>query len=140
MKIKSLLLILLIFQALSINAQNYNSSYLLAKSGSGAVSIAQSGRQSTPYFCASQFNQLIAKEKKSHPMVKTGKILTYVGLPLMVIGGIMVASSDALYYECVNGVCEGDATGGFGIVILAAGTGLTGTGIILWTIGKKKSR
>ena len=75
---------------------------------------------------------------RRHPMEKTGRILTYIGVPLAIIGGIMVAGADELYYNCVNGNCTGDARGGFGVVALAAGVGLSGTGGVLWIIGSKK--
>tara|TARA_R110002051_G_scaffold165130_2_gene235930 strand:- start:51273 stop:51782 length:510 start_codon:yes stop_codon:yes gene_type:complete len=77
-------------------------------------------------------------KKRRHPMEKTGRILTYIGASLAIIGGIMVASADELYYECVNGNCTGDAKGGFGILMLGAGAGLSGTGTVLWIIGSKK--
>lgn len=77
-------------------------------------------------------------KKRRHPMEKTGRILTYIGVPLAIIGGIMVAGADELYYECVNGNCSGDARGGFGVVMLGAGAGLAGTGAVLWIIGSKK--
>jgi len=75
---------------------------------------------------------------RKHPMEKTGRILTYIGVPLAIIGGIMVAGADELYYECVNGNCTGDARGGFGVVGLAAGGGMSIAGAILWIIGSKK--
>ncbi|ASV32278.1 hypothetical protein [Maribacter cobaltidurans] len=77
-------------------------------------------------------------KRRRHPLEKTGRILTYIGVPLAIIEGIMVAGADELYYECVNGNCYGDARGGFGVVILGAGTGLAGTGTVLWVIGSKK--
>ncbi len=89
-------------------------------------------------FSVSEFNTLIKEASTPHPLVKTGKILTFIGIPLAIVGGIMVANSDALYYECINGVCDGDPQGGFGILLLASGVGMTGTGIVLWTIGKKR--
>ena len=36
-------------------------------------------------------------------MEKVGRILTYVGVPLAIAGGIMTANADEHYYECVNG-------------------------------------
>jgi hypothetical protein len=78
------------------------------------------------------------KFKRRHPLEKTGRILTYVGVPLAIIGGIMVSGADELYYECVNGDCSGDARGGFGVVLLGAGTGLSITGAVLWIVGAKK--
>jgi hypothetical protein len=75
---------------------------------------------------------------RRHPLEKTGRILTYIGVPLAIIGGIMVAGADELYYECVNGNCSGDARGGFGVVLLGAGSGMSITGAILWIIGSKK--
>lgn len=77
-------------------------------------------------------------KKRRHPLEKTGRILTYIGVPLTIIGGIMIAGADELYYECVNGNCSGDARGGFGVVMLGAGAGLAGTGTALWIIGSKK--
>ncbi len=76
--------------------------------------------------------------KRRSGMEKTGRILTYIGVPLAIVGGIMVAGADELYYNCVNGDCEGDARGGFGVVALAAGLGLSGSGTALWIIGSKR--
>lgn len=81
---------------------------------------------------------LSAFKKRRSGMERTGRILTFIGVPLGIIGGIMVAGSDELYYECVNGNCTGDARGGFGVVLLAAGVGLSGTGGVLWILGSKK--
>ncbi|UII20158.1 hypothetical protein [Fulvivirga ligni] len=89
-------------------------------------------------YSLAHYNKMMAERK--HPLVKTGKILTFIGIPLAVIGAIMVADADSLSYECYNGDCEGDASGAFGVIFLAAGVGMTGTGIVLWTIGNKKSK
>lgn len=81
------------------------------------------------------------KNSSQHGLVKVGKILTYIGAPLLVAGAIMVAKSDALYYTCTSGYgCEGDPLGAFGITALGAGIGMTGTGAVLWIIGGKKSK
>jgi len=87
---------------------------------------------------ANHLNASLHFKKNRSGMEKTGRILTFVGVPLAILGGIMVAGADELYYECVNGDCRGDASGGFGIVALAAGVGLSGTGGVLWIIGSKK--
>lgn len=87
---------------------------------------------------AENLNIALGFKKRRHPMEKTGRILTYVGVPLAIIGGIMVAGADELYYTCVNGDCTGDARGGFGVVLLGAGAGLSGTGTVLWILGSKK--
>ncbi len=87
---------------------------------------------------ANNLNTTLGFKKSRNGMEKTGRILTYIGVPLAILGGIMVAGADELYYNCVNGDCEGDARGGFGIVALAAGIGLGGTGGVLWIIGSKK--
>jgi len=83
-------------------------------------------------------NALETERAQANKMTKVGRVLTFVGLPLIVIGGIMVSNADEYYYECVNGVCEGDPQGAFGSLILAGGIGLTGTGVVLWTIGANK--
>jgi hypothetical protein len=77
--------------------------------------------------------------KYNHPLKKVGKILVFAGLPVLVLGSVMVASSDALYYECVNGECTGDPLGGFGITFMTLGLASTTTGGILWAIGADKS-
>jgi hypothetical protein len=87
---------------------------------------------------SNKLNMAYPFKRRRHPMEKTGRILTYIGVPLAIIGGIMVAGADELYYECVNGNCSGDARGGFGVVMLGAGAGLAGTGTVLWVIGSKK--
>lgn len=79
------------------------------------------------------------KRRRRSGMEKTGRILTFIGVPLGIIGGIMVASADELYYECVNGNCSGDAKGGFGVVMLGAGIGLSGTGTVLWVLGRRSN-
>ena len=83
-------------------------------------------------------NTALANKSRRHPMEKVGRILTYVGVPLAIIGGIMTANADEHYYECVNGDCTGDASGAFGAVFLGAGLGLSGTGGVLWILGSKK--
>lgn len=92
---------------------------------------------SSPYDTSS-LNEVLKLANEQHPMEKIGKVLTFIGLPLAVIGGAMVSQADALYYECYNGECEGDPKGGFGVIFLAAGVGLSGTGIVLWSIGRAK--
>ena len=86
------------------------------------------------------FYQVMEDAKPKHRLVKIGKTLTFVGIPLVVLGAVMVSGADAITYNCVNGECEGDAAGAFGALILAGGAGMTTTGIILWSIGAKKSR
>lgn len=79
-------------------------------------------------------------QTERHGLEKAGRVLTFIGVPLLIIGGVMVANSDGLYYNCANGTCEGDTQGGFGILLLSTGIGMTGTGIVLWTIGSKKTK
>lgn len=77
--------------------------------------------------------------KYTHPLKKVGRILTFVGVPVMILGAVMVANATELSYTCVNGNCQGDPLGGFGILFLAAGTASTATGITFWAIGGSKS-
>lgn len=138
MRIITLAILLLFLQAPSLLAQS-SYDFASARQLPANKNLLQVYQQPLS-FSATDFQQSINTEQKKHPLVKTGKILTFIGLPLLVIGGVMVANADALYYTCVNGECEGDARGGFGVVILGAGAGLTGTGIVLWSIGSSKSR
>ncbi len=79
-------------------------------------------------------------KKYRHPLEKVGKTLVFIGLPLTAIGAIMVSDADALYYNCVNGDCEGDPRGGFGVVFLSHGIGLSITGLALWSTGSNKTK
>ncbi len=102
--------------------------------------LAQAGKASQQSFSSAALQQALNAQPERHGLEKTGRVLTFIGVPLLIIGGVMVANSDALYYNCVNGTCEGDAQGGFGVVLLGTGIGLTGTGIVLWAIGSKKTK
>jgi hypothetical protein len=46
------------------------------------------------------------------------KILIFIGVPLAILGGIMISGADSYSYECVNGDCVGDAKGAFGSIFL----------------------
>ena len=89
-------------------------------------------------YSLAHYNKMMAERK--HPLVKTGKILTFIGIPLSVIGAILISEADPYRYECSNGTCEDNPDGAAGVLFLAAGVGMTGTGIVLWTIGNKKSK
>jgi len=118
------------------NFENSLEAYALVSTNEDAINF-----MSVEYVNAKELGEnltLALFQKNRNGMEKTGRILTYIGVPLAIIGGIMVAGANELYYNCVNGNCEGDARGGFGIVALAAGVGLGTTGGILWIIGSKK--
>ena len=102
--------------------------------------IVQPGKASQHSFSSVALQQALDAQPQRHGLEKTGRVLTFIGVPLLIIGGIMVANSDGLYYNCTNGVCDGDAQGGFGVILLSSGIGLTGTGIVLWAIGSKKTK
>ena len=135
----ALVILILFFSTISLFAQNNTFAGKLGNNNLYASNFNYITNFKPLGFSATNFNKSLREAADPSPLIKTGKILTFIGLPLAIIGGIMVANSDALYYECVNGVCEGDPQGGFGILILASGIGMTGTGVVLWTIGKKKS-
>ncbi|MFN6944108.1 MAG: hypothetical protein ACK4ND_04105 [Cytophagaceae bacterium] len=83
---------------------------------------------------------LLEKGRYPHPLEKTGKTLSIIGIPLLFLGTYMVANATSYSYQCVNGICQGDPLGGFGSVILVHGIGLTGAGVPLWIIGAGKSK
>ena len=138
MSYKNLLILLFIFGSISISAQR--SQLLIAEVNTQQKSllIKQNFEPAINSISLEEFNKALRYKPKKHPLEKTGRILTFIGVPLVVIGGIMVAGADELYYECYNGYCEGDPRGGFGVIILAAGLGMSGAGIVLWTIGLNK--
>jgi hypothetical protein len=73
-------------------------------------------------------------------MVKTGKILTYIGGALFVGGLALVLNSDALYYRCMNGTCTGDPKGAIGVTMVTTATTVMGVGIPIWVMGAKKRK
>ena len=121
-----------------VNAQNQDLLEASANLGSTPVVLGKNYMVKSTYYDNTYLQETISLANEPHPMEKIGKTLTFIGLPLAVIGGVMVSGADALYYECYNGVCDGDPKGGFGIIMLVAGVGLSGTGITLWTIGRAK--
>ncbi len=133
---KSFLTLLFLGMIVSVKAQNFENKEV-ALSAPGYVVNLTSPSTDTQ-FNQNELNFVLDQAKSRHPLEKTGRVLTYVGVPLAILGAVMVSSADELYYNCTNGDCEGDPQGGFGVVLLGAGVGMAGTGIVLWTIGAKK--
>jgi hypothetical protein len=138
MLFKHLLISLLFLGNLTVSAQINSLTYASNNNNHNSLVFTQEITYFSSTFSSTEFNKSIALKNERHALEKVGRILTYVGVPLVLIGGILVANADELYYSCVNGECEGDASGAFGVVFLAAGVGLSSTGIVLWTIGKNK--
>ncbi len=135
----SLMLVLVFFnlQAQNIGLRSTNKTYV----AESLVFNSDSQLQSIEFSSVALEQALQhSNTQDKHPLVKVGKTLTFIGVPLLLIGTIMVVNADALYYNCVNGKCEGDPQGGFGVLVLTGGIGATTTGIILWSIGNKKSK
>jgi uncharacterized protein YxeA len=151
---KQLVMLIIIIQPLIIIAQN---SLLTTQSKSQdkfntyknqsyfGTPIFQSSNLNTPSILNTsnvkhyEMNKMQLQGTYKHPMLKVGKILTYIAVPLVIIGTVMVANADSYSYTCVNGECEGDPMGGTGVAILSIGTPLAITGVTLWIIGKHKS-
>jgi len=134
----SLIVFLLITTLCVVNAQNIYLSEASNNTESTPVVLNEGHSLNAYVYNTKNLNEALKLANEPHPMEKIGKKLTFIGLPLALLGGIMVSGADALYYECYNGVCDGDPRGGFGVIFLAAGVGLTGTGVVLWTVGKSK--
>ncbi len=143
---RTIFILIFVCSAFAANAQISNADYLANYADENVTEISIVSKQQSFFDHPNMVNKNYSTEFLNktlttvdrHPLEKTGRILTFVGIPLTIIGAIMVSSADELYYNCYNGVCEGDPQGGVGVVLLAAGVGMTGTGIVLWTIGKKK--
>lgn len=136
---KTIFIFLFSLQGFILNAQDFLQSEVFTNNqGTQMFVINDSEHHKFQSFDKTKLEEMLKSSSSTHPLVKTGKTLTFVGVPLILVGAILVSNADALYYECYNGDCTGDPKGGFGIVSLVAGVGLTGTGIVLWTIGKNK--
>ena len=131
MHLRPLILILLILPSFTLFGSGN-----LSQKAKNTILLVKKPTVYSPVFNTNNLH--LDQAEDMHPLETTGRILTFVGLPLAIIGGVMVSQSDALYYNCVNGDCEGDPMGGFGIMALVSGIGLSGTGAILWTIGAQK--
>lgn len=134
---KTFITLMLLGAVASIQAQSINNSALELNT-TGVELALNTSVENQLQFNQNELNLILDKASERHPLEKTGRILTYVGVPLAILGAVMVSSADELYYNCVNGDCDGDPQGGFGVMLLGAGVGMTGTGIVLWTIGAKK--
>ncbi|MEP2773561.1 MAG: hypothetical protein ABJH05_15520 [Fulvivirga sp.] len=134
---KTFFTLLLLSAVASLRAQNLTNT-ALALNTAGVELALNTNPNTRIQFNQNELNLVLDKAGERHPLEKTGRILTYVGVPLAVLGAVMVSGADELYYNCTNGNCEGDPQGGFGVMLLGAGAGMAGTGIVLWTIGAKK--
>jgi hypothetical protein len=141
MNYKYILILFFVLHVGMVKAQSQAMTYATPANPHYTHSIlSQAAEASRSSFSSSSFNQALKMQAERHGLEKAGRVLTFIGVPLLIIGGVMVANSDALYYNCVNGTCEGDAQGVFGVLLLSTGIGMTGTGIVLWTIGSKKTK
>jgi hypothetical protein len=74
--------------------------------------------------------------------VKVGRGMTIGGSVLLVSGIALAATADAYYYNTTttNGQTteSGDLKGGVGVILIAAGVGLTVPGVIIWSKGAKR--
>lgn len=139
MLFRNLFILFFMICAITSNAQTNDLTLLSTRNDRTSYVLVKNQNHFQSSFSALELNKSIYLKNGNHPLEKTGKILTMVGIPLAILGGVMVAGADALYYECVNGNCSGDPRGGFGVIFLGVGVGLSATGIVLWTVGKHKS-
>ncbi len=88
-----------------------------------------------------RFIGLTQENEEKNAMEKWGRILVYVGAPLLLGGIILAATSDSLFVNCnsVNG-CDGDWKGGLGMTMISLGLPLAIGGTVLWIIGSKKRK
>ena len=74
--------------------------------------------------------------------IKIGRGMTISGSVLLVSGIALAATADAYYYNysSTNGQTteSGDLKGGVGVILIAAGVGLTVPGVIIWSKGAKR--
>ena len=75
-------------------------------------------------------------------MRNTGRMLTIIGVPLLVGGIIVLNNADETYYNSVTTssgtYTEGDPQAAAGILMIGVGAGLTVPGVIFWTKGANK--
>jgi hypothetical protein len=75
-------------------------------------------------------------------MRNTGRMLTLIGVPLLVGGIIVFNNADENYYNTVTTssgtYTEGDPQAAAGILMIGVGAGLTVPGVIFWSKGAKK--
>ena len=115
---KNLLILLLVFIAVHSNAQWYTRQF-------GVNDISELNNE--------QLNIAFTKAEKT---TKAGIAMTVIGLPVMIIGGVM-------FWNGWNEFLEGDIVGGgmkynAGALISYAGVLSAGIGIPLWIVGKNR--
>jgi hypothetical protein len=77
----------------------------------------------------SSYNSKESSKGCSKGLKSTGKILTFIGAPVFVVGSVCYVAGISSYDYSVMGL---------GYLGMIAGAGMTGAGIPLWIIGSKK--
>jgi hypothetical protein len=95
-----------------------------------------------PNFKLSPIQSNIPDNAPGARKVRLGRGMT-IGGGILLIGGIALAANADSYsynYSSTNGQVEesGDIKGALGVVMIAAGVGLTVPGIIIWSKGAKR--
>ena len=92
--------------------------------------------------CAQKITTIPANAPGMHQK-KIGTTLTVCGGVVLVIGTVLAATADSYSYNYStnsNGQVQesGDAKGAIGVVLIAAGIGMTIPGVIIWSKGVKR--
>lgn len=89
-------------------------------------------------FSAEEFNETINPSQDKPALISTGKLLTYIGIPLMLTGILLARNAPNFNYECFTDDCSGSLAGSVGANLIIHGASSTTTGIVLWSVGRKK--
>jgi len=136
--LKTVIIFISLAYTFDSNAQYSEAAYTSTNNELNIVDFDINQELNTPNqaFSINEFTKSIKSIQKNSKMEKIGKTLTYVGVPLAILGGIMMSGADSFSYNCVNGDCEGNPRGAVGVLLLTAGIGMSITGAILWSKGK----
>ena len=105
--------------------------------------IAQSVEASKISYSSYALQQALKAKPQRHGLEKTGRVMTYIGVPLMMIGGGLIYNSQNLYKKAR---CQGrhgclfDPQAPIGYTLLATSTAMTFTSVMFWIHGSKKTK
>ena len=136
--------LIFILHAGVMKAQSQTVAYTLPVTTAYTQSILlQAAQASQASFSSASLDEALKMQTERHGLEKTGRIMTFIGVPLMMIGGVLIYNSQNLYKKprCSGRHgCLYDPQAPLGYTLLATSTVMTFTGVMFWIHGSKKTK
>ncbi len=105
--------------------------------------LAKSVETSRLSYSSYALQQALDARPERHGLEKTGRVMTYIGVPLMIAGGILMYNGQNVHKKARcqgRHGCEWDMQEPIGIFLLASSTAMTFTGVMFWIHGSRKTK